>query len=1141
MKYSAFYKTIFPIIALFFLNQFVYGQKEWSNWYRNGRSLLTFKNGKAEKVQDFIADPPPVPPFENIYHFAHWGDGGISYSDPVTGEMKLIISRRLGFGSNYKDFPNDTLLRSCPGDKKSYQIIPIPENPEKFYVIQFQSAVHDLAALETGLQVRCPNAIGLGYSIVDLSQNGGIGDFVSMNNVIRSGLTEQITYVRHANGKDVWIIYHPYFSAEYHAIQVSATGFSQPVVSQIGAMINGGSRSVYGTLEASHDGKFLVGTRSIPVTAGRQYSDIEFFDFDNKTGKLSNYRTIPIDGHVSAMQVSPDNSKLYAISNPENYTFQKIYQWDFNEPDLALSRTELYSIKNGNMNDMQLAPDGKIYISRFSEYVNDDYFDYLMEIQCPNLPQYASNLKIRGIEMGYFQFPVLINDFINMPRVTPSARFSLGNDTSICFGSYTISAPEGWESYQWNTGETTREIKITAAGTYYVLTGSTGFSCPSGYGSIIIGDKAQKLNLGSDTGLCAQTSFTLKVPDGFSNILWNNGSAARDSLLFGGGEIRISANDPFGCFTADTINVFQKYYPRAAFGNDTVLCNNEQLTLRLEPTNVFGGNAVYKWNDNSTNETLMVTQPGRYWGTVTFDGCTVSDTIRVDYLTTERVSLGRDTTLCEGDSLVLSPSISGVAIAWSNGATTPTLTVTNSWRYWVSVNNGSCTLKDTIDVVFAPKPKLDLGRDTALCTGATLLLNPALQGGNFLWQDGSTQRTYSVSVPGIYRLQYSDYGCTVSDSLQITYKDLPVAALGNDTGFCEGSSFLLSAGHPSIQNYQWQDQSTQPFFNALTAGRYSVTVTGVNGCVNYDTIQLTTHPLPVFSLGRDTTLCEGSSLILSPQVTGSSYEWSTGAVNNRETILSAGEYWLKVSRQGCTYADTIKVNFKPMPYFSLGNDTTVCEGSTLPLQVNQPGATFLWQDGSSLNRLQVNRPGTYSLTVNLDNCITRDTIAVEYLSKPVLSIVKDTSICLGQSFVLTPVVNTPVTYQWHDGSNLPAFRVSDSGYYAIKIENRCGSAEQDIIVSAGICKIYMPTAFTPNGDNLNETFRVKNPFPAKQFLFKIFNRYGELIFETTDMQTGWDGRYKGQKVPSGSYAWIIFVETPDGVQDTQRGSVVVIR
>jgi hypothetical protein len=153
-------RKIILLLPFILLHLIVNGQKEWSNWYSNGKELLTFKNGSAQRVTDFINPIPTYPPFENLYHFYYSGAGGISYSDPATGDVQFIISSRLGFDKNLKDFPNDKFFRSCP-DEKSYHIIPFTNNPKKFYVIQFQSAAADLLAQETGLQVRCPNAVGL--------------------------------------------------------------------------------------------------------------------------------------------------------------------------------------------------------------------------------------------------------------------------------------------------------------------------------------------------------------------------------------------------------------------------------------------------------------------------------------------------------------------------------------------------------------------------------------------------------------------------------------------------------------------------------------------------------------------------------------------------------------------------------------------------------------------------------------------------------------------------------------------------------------------------------------------------------------------------------------------------------------------
>ncbi len=1131
-------KRIIIFLLLIFLQLFAFSQKEWSNWYSNGKELLTFKNGVAERVTNFITSIPPVPPYENYYHFSYWGNGGISYSDPVTGDMKFIISSRLGYGKNYKDFPNDTFIRSCP-DQKSYHIIPFQNDSNKFYVLQFQSAAADLLAQESGLQVRCPNAVGLAYSIVDLSKNGGLGDFVITNMPITGGLTEQITLVRHRNGKDVWIIVHPYGTAQYQAILATDAGFQPPVVSNIGATVTGGFIGSLGNITASHDGKLLAGFRSIAGTGGS--GDIELFDFNNASGLLSNYRTLPLQNYISKLQFSPDNSKLYSIGAYKEYGSGAITQWDFNQPDVAASITTVEFIRNSNMYDMQLAPDGKIYVSSFNEYVDDVYRSYLIAIQCPNLPQYACNVNIRAIEIDAPAFPDLVNDFINVPRVPTVPKFSIGNDTSICFGSLTLTAPQGWQSYRWNTGETSRSITVKKAGQYYVLTGSTGFSCPTGYGYINVADKAIKLDLGRDTVLCANTTFPLHLPDSYTNILWANGSTVRDSLIKVDGNIIISANDLNGCYTNDTVNIYYKYYPRAAFGNDTVLCNNEVLKLQLYPVKGFGQIADYTWQNNTKEDTFTVRQPGTYWATVIYDGCTVSDTIKVSYVNGENVGIGNDTTLCAGDSLLLSSSIANAKYLWNTGDTTQNIYVKNSGEYNLRVTNGACTLIDTIKVTFTAKANFSLGTDTAICQNQLLSLAPNTGDGFYLWQDGSVLNNYKVTSAGIYWLKLTQNGCSVADSITVTFKNLPPLNLGKDTGICTNTNLRLNAFNAAIESYTWQDQSTLSYYNASVAGSYAVLVTGINGCQNRDTVLITTVPLPAFNLGNDTLLCNGKSLTLSFNIPGANYLWQDGVTVGQYAITTGGTYWLKVAQQGCSKTDSLIINYKVTPVVKLGNDTTLCEGVTKVLNATNSNAIYKWQDGSSNADFTVKKAGLFFVAVEINGCKAADSIKINYTAKPLFTLGRDTFICKGQAILLKPVLNTAVEYKWQDGSNRSELYVTDTGKYVLTVLNQCGTASNSIEVSRGVCELFVPTAFSPNADTRNDIFKIKYPFPVKKFNMAIYNRYGQKVFETADMQKGWDGNLNGMLQPIGAYIWVISFTDIDGRNKALQGTVMLIK
>lgn len=894
----------------------VAAQKEWSNWYYDGNNMLTFKNGRAEIVHNYIN---PVPPESNLFNYYYWGRGGISYSDPATGKMKFIISNRVGFNREYNDFPNDNFIRSCPDDY-SYHIIPFHDNSNRYYVIQFQDYSADLLQQESGLQVRCPNAIGLGYSIADLNMNNGLGDFSSVNNIITAPLTAQMTTVRHANGKDVWIIVHPYNSSQFSAILVTDNGIQPAVNSAAGPYVGGGFSSVGGNLTATHDGKLLAGYSAADKT-------LRLFNFDNGTGRISSYKILPYKESVGKLQFSPDNSKLYYICS------NGLYQYDLNQANVASTLTKVYDNPHAYIYKMQLAPDGKIYVTKTITLVNNEYIEYTGAVECPNLPQYACNFNPKALNTIQVSFPDLINDFIQDPKAPATVKLNIGKDTAVCFGSYTITAPDGWESYRWNTGETTKAITVTKPGLYYVLTGNTGFSCPSGYGYINIGDKAVKLSLGKDTALCQGSPYRLHINDDYTNITWQNGSHTRDSVITKNNAYVISANDKNGCFTSDTIGIYFKYEPGANFGPDTTLCNNASLVLSLYPQSNPFYSGVYKWQDGSTTDKFTVTTSGTYWGTVSYSGCTVSDTIHVNYVNADNVYLGTDTTLCLGDSLLLQSNIDNAAYLWSTGETTGSIYAKTSGIYAVKVSTSVCALTDTINVLFNNRPSFSLGSDTAICDKGTLLLGPETTTGSYLWQDHSTNKNYTIRSPGLYWLQLTQDGCSVADSINVAYKPLPEIYLGNDTGFCKGQSLVLNAFKPGIASYLWQDQSTQPSYVAKENGIYSVKVVGNNGCINSDSITISLQDPPSFSLGADTILCETTALAYHFNLPDASYYWNDGSTRNTDTINAPGKYSLTVSQSGCSSSDTINIGYKPMPEVSLGNDTILCNNNTLLLNV----------------------------------------------------------------------------------------------------------------------------------------------------------------------------------------------------------------
>lgn len=607
------------------------------------------------------------------------------------------------------------------------------------------------------------------------------------------------------------------------------------------------------------------------------------------------------------------------------------------------------------------------------------------------------------------------------------------------------------------------------------------------------------------------------------------------------GNYSLIAEDENGCRSGDTVYIGFKSDPRADFGNDTTLCNNQSLLLQLSPRpNFFDNTGIYLWQNGSKADSFKVTQPGTYWGKITYQGCTVSDTIQVSYANVQSVSLGIDTTLCIGDSLLIKTNILNANYLWSTGDIGPTINIRNNGSFWVRVNNGSCIIADTVNVNFQTRPVLFLGNDTSLCGKEKIVLRAPATGVSSLWQDGSTQNLYEVTRPGLYYLKVTQNGCSVSDTISIRYNTLPALDLGADTGICVQQTILLNVNNSSISSYVWQDGSASPTFLVKNSGTYSVTVTGANGCLNKDTINIKAEQIPDFTLGNDTTLCNQQKLFVNLILRNAVYEWSTGNTANNYTITQPGLYWVRVTQNGCIKRDSITVNFKPLPIVNLSSDTTLCEGKIKLLNAFNTSATYQWQDMTSQPTLLATKLGSYYVTATLNGCIKKDSIQINYKYIPRFTLRNDTTLCTGEQLLLNPKIDN-ASFLWQNGSANATLNVLEAGIYKLTATNECGSSSDVIIISRGLCNLFVPNAFTPDNNGSNDIFRIKNPGYIRTFKMNIFNRCGQLVYTTENANTGWDGKYKGKEQPTGNYTWFINLITREGEAISKKGNLLLLR
>src|SRR5690606_35008615 len=139
--------------------------------------------------------------------------------------------------------------------------------------------------------------------------------------------------------------------------------------------------------------------------------------------------------------------------------------------------------------------------------------------------------------------------------------------------------------------------------------------------------------------------------------------------------------------------------------------------------------------------------------------------------------------------------------------------------------------------------------------------------------------------------------------------------------------------------------------------------------------------------------------------------------------------------------------------------------------------------------------------------------------KPHFTLGADRPICNGEIITLQPVLDTSWNLKWQDGSTQPSLLISQPGNYILHASNTCGTTADTIMISKGQCDVRVPNAFTPNGDGINNTFRALGVDDVVQFKLTVYNRYGQVVFQTTDKYSGWNGRFRGQDADVGVYLY----------------------
>ena len=346
-----------------------------------------------------------------------------------------------------------------------------------------------------------------------------------------------------------------------------------------------------------------------------------------------------------------------------------------------------------------------------------------------------------------------------------------------------------------------------------------------------------------------------------------------------------------------------------------------------------------------------------------------------------------------------------------------------------------------------------------------------------------------------------------------------VLNLGNDTTLCQGDILTLDATTLNA-TYLWQDNSIKSTYNVTQQGTYWVKVT-TNNCTVTDTINANYTPTPFVNLGNDTNLCEGQTLTLDATTLNATYLWQDNSIKSTYNVNETGLYWTETKNNTCLYRDSINVVIHP-DLLELGNDTILCDPNfTYTLSSNVSGSAFLWNTGETTQSISTTNTGLYWVVViDQNNCTLKDSVTLKQKFHPI-NLGENQLLCAGEVLKLDVANPAFKAYEWSTGEFTSSIIADIQGQYWVKAidTNQCLSYDTVQVDISG-CVLFIPNAFSPDGDNVNDVFNVVTD-DAEAYELTIFDRWGEMVFTSTNPTKGWDGKIGNKVAKADVYQYML--------------------
>lgn len=782
--------------------------------------------------------------------------------------------------------------------------------------------------------------------------------------------------------------------------------------------------------------------------------------------------------------------------------------------------------------------------------------------------------------------------------VLPTPTAQAGPDLTLCEGAATSLQASGGTSYQWSPGtdlsctQCANPVVVPTQSRTYTVQVTDTFGCTDedDININIVPLPATQVSA-SPAGICPGGQVQLTASGGVGYQWSPAASLSNPSIAQPTARptattwYTVQITDTTGCVATDSVRVSVFNLPNLSAGQDQVICASGAVQLQAT------GAVTYQWSpgtglSQTTGATVTASPTVTTQYTLTgtdANGCTKQDTVEVAVHPLPTAQAGADIFACENEVVQLNGS-GGSQYSWTPGSglscsscPNPQLNVSTNRTYVLQVTDANgCSDTDTLQVNALPAPQLSTGPDTTICPNSMVALNTQSNAVSYTWSPtaglsnpNTASPTASPAGSVVYTLQATGAnGCISTDSVSIQLFPGSQVTTGADTAICAGEQVTLTAS--AMASYQWSPDSSlsdnsirRPVASPNVTTTYTVFSTDLNGCTSTATQRVTVHPIPNLQLTTtDTTICVGTSVTLG--VSGANtYQWNPANTlsnaNSNAPVASPLQQTiytiLGTSGQNCTASATVEVDFYPLVTTGLPASASMCPNDSVPLKA-EGGIQYTWQPTNGLSDPSSASPLAspdadivYTLLmIDTNQCTVRDSVAITVWPDPDADAGADQTIFTGESTTLWGSGNGSL--QWTPGQYLddpaaaqPTATPDSSTLFHLVVTSQEGCIDTDAVFIKVLFPtvVYVPNAFSPNGDGQNDLI---GPVTFNDFeleYFQVYNRWGQLVFETADATARWDGTMGGVPQPIGTYVYLLRGKGNRGEPFVKQGNITLFR